>query len=428
MPALRGWHSIRKKRGMSFLKNLPNLFKSKGLQTVPNQGAGWFSVVSESFGGAWQAGAEITKADMLAHGAVYACVSLIASDIGKLPINVTKSQNGIWAKTDSQLDSLLRQPNSYQNRAQFFSAWIVSKMLHGNAYVFKVRDAYGRVIGLKLLDPQKVKILVSEDDSVFYQINGGTALQRNGDVLTIPAREMIHDRGICLNHPLIGVSPITAAALAAGQGIAIQQASSKFFANGSKPSGVLTAPGTITDEVALRLKAHWDAKYSGENAGKTAVLGDGLHFESMSMTAVDSQLLEQLQFTDKQVCTAFGVPAWKIGIGEMPTYNGSEAGQLHYYQTTIQSLLEQLELSLDIGLELPTDQRHEFDTNELLRLDTATRFDSYAKAIGAGWMAPNEARKREGLLPVEGGDSPLIQQQNFSLAALAKRDLQGVPA
>lgn len=413
---------------MNLFQNFASLFKSKGLQTVPNQGAGWFPVVAESFGGAWQTGTELTKADMLTHGAIYACVSLIASDIGKLPISITQSQQGIWAKSDSPFDSLFRQPNSYQNRAQFFSAWIASKLLHGNAYAFKVRDGYGRVIGLKLIDPQKVKVLISEDDSVFYQINGGTTLQRNGEALTIPAREIIHDRGICLNHPLVGVSPIAAAALSAAQGLAIQTASSKFFANGSKPSGVLSAPGAISPETAARVKAHWDTTYSGENAGKTAVLGDGLHFESMAMTALDSQLLEQLQFTDKQVCTAFGVPAWKIGIGEMPTYNGGEAGQLHYYQTTIQSLLESAELCLDIGLELPTGQRTEFDTRELLRLDTATRYEGYAKAIGAGWMAPNEARKAEGLAPVEGGDSPLIQQQNYSLAALAKRDLQGVAA
>lgn len=405
-----------------------SLFRKKGLQTVPNQGAGWFPVVAESFGGAWQTGTELSKADILTHGAIYACVSLIASDIGKLPLSITLRQGGIWTAQDSPYDALLRKPNNYQNRAQFFSAWIASKLLHGNAYAFKVRDGNGLIIGLKLIDPQRVKVLIADDDSVFYQLNGNANLQQSGNALTIPAREMIHDRGICLNHPLVGVSPIAAAALAAGQGMAIQSASSKFFANGSKPSGVLTAPGAISPEVAERLKASWDAKYTGDNAGKTAVLGDGLRFETMTMTAVDSQLLEQLQFTDKQVCTAFGVPAWKVGIGEMPTYNGGEAGQLHYYQTTIQSLLETAELCLDIGLELPNDQRTEFDTKELLRLDTATRFEGYAKAIGAGWMAPNEARKAEGLAPVVGGDSPMIQQQNYSLAALAKRDLQGVAA
>lgn len=413
---------------MGILQTLLKPFQTKALQTVPTQSGAWYPVVSEPFGGAWQAGAEITKADMLAHGAVFACVSLIASDIGKLPIAVTRRENGIWLATDSAFDVLLRQPNGYQNRAQFFTAWIVSKLLHGNTYVFKVRDGYGRIIGLKLLDPAKVKILVSESDDVFYQVNGGTEIQRNGEVLTIPAREIIHDRGLCLHHPLVGVSPITAAALSAGQGLAIQKASSRFFENGAKPSGILTAPGAISDETAARLKAHWDERYTGANAGKTAVVGDGLKFESVTMTAVDAQLLEQLQFTDRQVCTAFGVPAWKIGVSEMPAYNGSEAGQLHYFQTTIQSLLEQLELCLDIGLELPLAQRTEFDTNELLRLDTATRFDGYAKAIGAGWMAPNEARRREGLPPVEGGDSPYLQQQNFSLAALAKRDLQEVLA
>ena len=412
---------------MSFLK-FPSLFRKKSLQSAPSNGAGWFPVVSESFGGAWQTGTELTKAEMLTHGAIYACVSLIAADIGKLPINITNNQDGIWAKKSTSLDVLFRQPNNYQNRAQFFNAWIVSKLTNGNAYAFKVRDGYGRVIALKLIDPQKVKVLIAEDDSVFYQINGNATLQVGGDSITIPAREIIHDRGICLSHPLVGVSPIAAAALAASQGLAIQNSSSKFFTNGSKPSGVLTAPGIITEDTATRLKAHWDTRYSGDNAGKTAVLGDGLSFEAITMSAVDSQLLEQLQFTDKQVCTAFGVPAWKIGIGDMPTYSGSEAGQLHYYQTTIQSLLESLELCLDIGLELPITQRTEFDTNELLRLDTATRFDSYAKAIGAGWMAPNEARKREGMSPIQGGDTPYLQVQNYSLAALAKRDVQAVSA
>ncbi|EMR5235565.1 phage portal protein, partial [Salmonella enterica] len=38
-----------------------------------------------------------------------------------------------------------------------------------------------------------------------------------------------------------------------------------------------------------------------------------------------------------------------------------------------------------------------------------------------------EARKSENLPPVEGGDSLFLQQQNFSLAALAKRDASDDP-
>ena len=95
----------------------------------------------------------------------------------------------------------------------------------------------------------------------------------------------------------------------------------------------------------------------------------------------------------------------------------------------LQAHIESIELCLDEGLALAPDTRTELDEGVLLRMDAATRFKTYSDAIGGGWMAPNEARRREGLPPVEGGDTPYLQQQNFSLSALARRDQQqGAPA
>ncbi len=46
-----------------------------------------------------------------------------------------------------------------------------------------------------------------------------------------------------------------------------------------------------------------------------------------------------------------------------------------------------------------------------------------ADGISSGGLSPDEARKKyHGLGPVPGGDSPYLQQQYFSLAALAERD------
>jgi phage portal protein BeeE len=42
-------------------------------------------------------------------------------------------------------------------------------------------------------------------------------------------------------------------------------------------------------------------------------------------------------------------------------------------------------------------------------------------------MSPNEGRARLDLQPVIGGESPYLQQQNYSLEALAKRDAQTDP-
>ena len=113
---------------------------------------------------------------------------------------------------------------------------------------------------------------------------------------------------ICLFHPLIGVSPMFASGLAARQGLNIQGGSATFFANGSQPGGVLTAPGAISDDTATRLANFWNTNFTGANAGRIAVVGDGMKYETMTMSAADAQLIEQLKWTADVVCSTLPRP------------------------------------------------------------------------------------------------------------------------
>ncbi len=413
---------------MSFIRNI--LFREKALTPVPSSAGagagGWFPLIHESTAGAWQRSEPVEVDTALTHTAVFACVSLIAQDIAKLPVHIAQRQNGFWSPAAHPLDTLLRKPNGYQNRAQFLQSWMTAKLLFGNSYALKRRDASGRIIAMHLLAPSAVTPLIADDGAVFYSLKASALASVYEDV-TVPAREIIHDRGLAPYHPLIGVSPLTAAGLAASQGLAIQSTATKFFQNGARPGVVLSAPGSISEETAKRLKEHWQEKYTGNNAGNVAVLGDGLKPEFLSLNPVDSQLIEQLSFTAQDVCRAFRVPAWKIGAGPAAPYTGVEAMTLAYYTDCLQGLIESLELALDDGLDLPPDLRTELDLDDLMRMDTSTRYEAYSKAIGAGWLAPNEARRKEGLSPVEGGDTPYLQVQNYALAALAKRDNEGTP-
>jgi hypothetical protein len=82
-----------------------------------------------------------------------------------------------------------------------------------------------------------------------------------------------------------------------------------------------------------------------------------------------------------------------------------------------------LERVLDAGLELPAPYGTEFDLDALIWMDTATRSQAAKDGIGSGALTVNEARRKfYGLGPVDGGDTPYLQQQMFSLAALAERD------
>lgn len=404
--------------------------KAKALQQPASQGA-WTSLLSfvrEPFAGAWQRNLEINQNIVLSFHAVFSCISLIASDIAKMPLRMMRrDSNGIWKESSSgKAAAIYRRPNAFQNRIQFFECWLNSKLCHGNTIALKIRNTRGEITELRILDWNKVTPLVADDGSVFYQINPDNMSGVESSV-TVPAREVIHDRFNCLFHPLVGLSPVYAAGLAAMQGHHIQQNSAFFFRNGSKPSGVIEVPGNITEENARVLKANWDTGYTGENAGKTGLLSNGAKYNPVSMSADDAKVVEQLQMSARIVCSAFHVPAYKAGIGELPSYDNIEALEQQYYSQCLQTLIESIELLLDEAFELEGDTGTEFDVSALLRMDSERRIKTLGEGVKNTILTPNEARRSENLPPVTGGDELYLQQQNFSLGALARRDASDDP-
>ena len=407
-----------------------DITRASGRQIVPVEqkaitgvdgGRGWTRIL-ESFAGAFQKNIEVNQDSVLAFHAIFACLTLISSDISKLRVKLVEKRGDIWIETTNPAYSpVLRSPNPYQNRIQFWEFWMLSKLMKGNTYALKRRDARYVVVGLYVLDPNRTRPLVSDDGQVFYEIQADNLTGVTGPII-VPAREIIHDRMNTLFHPLVGISPIYANALAATQGLRIQNNSARFYGNNAQPSGLLTAPGNIPDNIADRLRSEWEENFGGENYGRVAVLGSGLTFEKIAMTAVEGQLIEQLKWTAEVVCSTFHVPPYKIGIGTMPTYNNIQALNVEYYSQCLQKLIEDAELCMDEGLGIgeSVGLGTEFDTENLLRMDSVTLAEVTDK-LKSTWT-PDEQRAVWGKPPTPGGDVVYRQQQDFSLLALSKRD------
>lgn len=402
--------------------------REKALAPPPTRG-GWFPIIRESYPGAWQQNVEVNQQAVLAYHAVFACMTLIASDIAKLRVKlVAQDSDGIWTETNNSAYSpVLRKPNGFQTRIQFWENWMLSKLSRGNTYVLKQRDNRNVVTALYVLDPSRVKPMVAPDGAVYYELQPDNLAGLQEDRIVVPASEIIHDRFNCLFHPLVGVSPIYANGLAATQGLSIQNNSANLFGSGSRPGGLLIAPGRIDPENATRLKEYWDNNFSGENAGKVAVLGDGMTYQGLSVTPEDAQLIEQLKWTAEVVCSTFHVPPYKIGVGALPSYNNVQALNTEYYSQCLQVHIEAAELCMDEGLATGDKLGTEFDLDNLLRMDSVTQMQVLKEGVGAGVLSPNEARAKVDRKPVPGGASPYLQQQNYSLEALAKRDAQEDP-
>ncbi len=391
-------------------------------------------IVREPFTLAWQHNVTLPndRQTLLTSSAVFCCITGIAGDISKMPLNlVEKDSDGIWNEVTSSNAlapyKVLSDPNHFQTRLQFVEQWNVSKLLYGNSYALKERDNRGVVVRLYLLHPLCVETLVAEDGSIFYKLKRDYLAQVSDEMadVAIPASEIIHDRMVGFFHPLAGLPPLFACASSATLQAKIQNNSTAFFSNRQLPGGILSAEGAISDETAARLKSTWETNFGGANSGRVAVLGDGLKFQQMMMSAEHAQLIDQLKYTVEDVGRAFHYPLFKL-TGIYPPYDSIEAIEIIYYKDCLQVLIEQFESSLNKGLGLDGVTRSvQLDIDALWRMDTNTMFEQLDKAKNI--LTLNEQRFRANFGPVKGGNTVYKQEQDHSVVWLAERDAQGPP-
>lgn len=391
---------------------------------TPVRDGGWRRVIHEPFPGAWQRNLEEKVGTVLCYPALYACLSRISQDIGTMPFLLKRrDENGIWREVEGQSPywPVLRKPNKYQNDQQFREAWALSLLIHGNTYVLKARDARGIVTDMYILDPCRVLPMVADNGDVYYQINypsGQNLLPESypAEQLTIPASEIIHHRINCFHHQLIGVPPLCAAHWPAVKNLKILKNSAEFFANGARPGGILTAPAGISEEDGNAIKEAWHRQYGDGNQGKIALIGADLKYQDLGLSSgADSQLVEQMEYSDRQICQPFGVPPFMVGIGEIPAGMKVDEITTAYYQRALNPLVEGMERLLDEGLRIERPLGVEVDESALLRMDLGKRADVMTKLVGGGVATPNEGRFEFGLTPLEGGDTVYMQQQDYPL-------------
>ena len=69
----------------------------------------------------------------------------------------------------------------------------------------------------------------------------------------------------------------------------------------------MTAPAGMSDEDAKAVKDYWDANFTGTNRGRIGVIGADMKFTPFAFKAIDSQMVEQLRYSEEH--------EWVAGLG-----------------------------------------------------------------------------------------------------------------
>ena len=386
--------------------------------------------VLDAFGvGQGAAGVTINATSAMRVSAVAACVQLIAGAISSLPLEIytTDGDTPVKQPRDALWYLLNEQPAPQYTAASHWELVSIGEMLRGDSFTRMMHSATGTITELRPMRWSDVTPELQTDGSVRYYLND------RGRSTWIDPADMLHFPGFGFDG-IKGMSVISYAARnAAGNAMAMDEYSGKFFANGAHPSIILKSAGKMSPSQIDTLQQSFSNKYSGaDNFHRLPlVLTEGLDAKEISLSAEDAQLLEARKFQVVDIARAFGVPPHMIGETSASTSWGSgiEAMSRGFVTYTLQTHLRRIEQELNRKLWPNRAGRFvRFDREALIEGDSKAQAEYNRAALGGpgsgmGWMSVDEIRKTKGLRPLGGASARIFDPREAAAAAPTKEPI-----
>lgn len=210
-----------------------------------------------------------------------------------------------------------------------------------------------------------------------------------------------------------------------------------LFLNGAEPGGIIQVDRNLDDDEFDEKRERWAEQHRGvANAGRVAILENGMTWVDRKYTARDMQYAELSQISDEKVRAAFGFPKPMTGAVDDINRANADAGEVVFARWLILVRLRRTKALLNTRL-LPmygaTGRGLEFDFDNPVPADLeaeAAQLTSRAGAAallrGAGW-APDDCLNTAGLpamrylgAPVQPAAAPTFEEQALMLLAGTK--------
>lgn len=350
-----------------------------------------------------ESGVAVSRETALTYAALWRGVTLISTDIGKLPLVVyERATDGKQEATDHPLYYLLKhEPNAVMSSLTFRQTIQADALLHGNGYAYVLRS------GEEVVELLPLSAQVTNPETKKGPFHYVTWIE--GVEYSIPPEDVIHIRGLSPDG-INSYSLINKARESLGLGIAARKYGARFFKNNARPTTILKHPQKLSKEAAERLKEGWRTAYGGENQHGTAVLEEGMDAVFSGFNNEQSQYLETRQHEIREVAAWLGLPPHKLGDNSRTAYASLEQENQSYLDECLDGWLCTWEQELYRRL-FPADARRErkyfieFTRQALVRANMESRYKAYQTAVGKPFLTPNEARELENYNTIDGGDT-----------------------
>ena len=382
--------------------------------------------------GAWASylsgmGYSVTTETALKVSAVFRCVDLVTKTMAALPLHMYRNTDkGKEKAKDHKVYHLVYAlPNPQTTAYEFWQMYIANLMLTRGAYAKIERDYRGFIKALWNIPTANVSGIHSNPVNGERYIDvtldeGRQERLREGEFMYTPGF-LFGDRNKP-NDPMVIAGEVLG--LTASIGTYARQA-----VNSVNPGGFIEVPGGMSDKAYERFKADFEANYKGAmNAGKFLFLEDGAKAAMFERDMEKMQVLQSRKHAVTEICRIWGVPPHLCMDLEHATFANIEQQSGEFVRDCINPLSVRQEQGMYRDLLTETERTiyyFKFNTNALLRGDTATRASYYNTMRQTGVMSANEVRRLEDMdeLPEESGANDLHVNGNMITLANARANI-----
>jgi HK97 family phage portal protein len=360
-----------------------------------------------------RSGTYVTEENIFQINAVYSAVSLIASTLSTLPLDVFFRRDGDRIPF-RPAPAWVQQPDIDMPKEAFYNSVITSLLLDGNAFI-RIAGR-GEPASLMVLNPKQVRMERQRVGRLIFHVEG--------EERPLTSNEILHIPDVVKPGHVRGVSRVEALKESWGLAVALDRFAQDFFGNGSQLAGVIEVPTALTAEQAKELSDSFDSRHKIRRGRghRTGVLSAGAKFVQTQTNPEESMLVESRNQAVADVARAFHIPPHLLGLPGTNTYASVEANNLAWVTHGLRPIVEKLEGGFTRLLPRTPGAENafiKFNMNALLRADSTARAQFYSTGIQAGYMSINDIRRLEDMRVIDdpAAENPRVPLANVNIDA-----------
>lgn len=316
---------------------------------------------------------------------------------------------------DSELALVLEKPNRHMTGPELIYDLVATKSLWDEAFWFVYQGP--ERMEIQPFPPSWVKPVADDFDSRFAVRRWRVQPPGEDRYVEADDSQVVHFRGWSALSPTGAVSPVETLRLILEEQHHARKHRLQLWRKNGRVGSYISRPKDAPQWDPSARKRFYEMFEAftgdkGERAGGVPLLEDGMELKRNAFTSADEQWADSVKLSLETVAQVYQVNPTMVGVLDNANYSNVREFNKQLYTNTLGPEIKLITSRIN-SFVLPLlgaapGEFAEFNVEEKLRGSFEEQASVLSTSVGAPWLTRNEARRKQNLPDVAGGDELII--------------------